>query len=203
MNEPNFLVYYDLEAYVFEVVHSRFASVGSLSAFDFFCIVIWKANRAKSRVAQSLVKKQPGTLDEIVRTLTAEVGRNATPKDRLHCLVETWGFRLPMASAILSVLYPEEFTIYDVRVCDQLGDFHHLVNLTRFETLWAGYQAFRARVIEVTPTELSLRDKDRYLWGKSFAEQLHRQVVRGFVNDGTMTAPVKMLAQLDQGSHQK
>jgi hypothetical protein len=31
-----------------------------------------------------------------------------------------WGLRLPMASAILTILYPEDFTVSDVRVCQML-----------------------------------------------------------------------------------
>jgi hypothetical protein len=32
-----------------------------------------------------------------------------------------------MASAILTVLYPESCTVYDVRVCDVLGDFRYCI----------------------------------------------------------------------------
>ena len=46
----NFLQYYDLEAYLFNVVAVRYTKNKTLTAFDFFCIVIWKANRAKSKV---------------------------------------------------------------------------------------------------------------------------------------------------------
>jgi hypothetical protein len=185
VNESNYLDYYDLESYLFDVVHPRFAAAGTLSAFDFFCIVVWKANRAKSKVAKNLRANRPGSLDEIVAELTSGVAKQATARDQLRYLFETWGLRLPMASAILTVLYPDEFTVYDVRVCDQLGAFHKLVNYMRFDSLWTAYEAFRARVIEVAPAGLSLRDKDRYLWGKSFAEQLHGQIARGFVADSS------------------
>jgi hypothetical protein len=36
-------------------------------------------------------------------------------------LMRDWGLRLPMASAILTVLFPEEFTVYDQRVCGSLS----------------------------------------------------------------------------------
>jgi len=45
----DYLEYYDLERYLFENVHQRFHLEHSLGAFDFFSIVIWKANRAKSQ----------------------------------------------------------------------------------------------------------------------------------------------------------
>ena len=45
------LRYYDLETYLFVDVASRFNEHGKLDAFDLFSIIIWKANRAKSKLA--------------------------------------------------------------------------------------------------------------------------------------------------------
>ena len=53
----DYLRYYDLETYLFEDVRRRFHAERSLSAFDFFSIVIWKANRAKSKIAHRLLSK--------------------------------------------------------------------------------------------------------------------------------------------------
>lgn len=44
--------YYDLETFLFEDVYRRFRDNGSIGAFEFFSIVIWKANRAKSITAK-------------------------------------------------------------------------------------------------------------------------------------------------------
>lgn len=48
------------------------------------------------------------------------------------------GFRLPMASAIATVLYPNDFTVYDIRVCEMLGDFHGLTYIIKYDRLWDG-----------------------------------------------------------------
>jgi hypothetical protein len=95
-------------------------------------------------------------------------------------MIEEWGFRLPMASAILTVLYPKDFTVYDNRVCDALGDFKDAQYKTRFEALWSRYSEYIQAVRAAVPGHELLRDKDRYLWGKSFAEQLERDVACGF-----------------------
>ena len=102
------------------------------------------------------------------------------PKERLRYLWGDWGLRLPMASAILTVLYPDDFTIYDTRVCDAIKGFHSTGSRSDFERLWAEYVDFRAAVEQAAPKALSLRDKDRYLWGKSFYDQLRRDVEREF-----------------------
>lgn len=170
--------YYHRESYLFDTVRPRFLGQGYLGAFDFFCIVIWKAERAKSKIASKL-QKVDEDLDTAVKELTWSIAQQSNARDRLHFLWKA-DFSLPMASAILTVLYPDEFTVYDERVCTILDAFHRIKNLRDFEALWDGYQEFKRKVEETVPCEFSLRDKDRYLWGKSFYEQLTKDVERGF-----------------------
>ena len=172
--------YYNLETYLFDVVRLRFLERGCLSAFDFFSIIVWKANRAKSKIAARLLRRGYQDLEEAVSALTGGLAAQPSPKDRLSHLLVKWGFYLPMASAILTVLYPDEFTVYDVRVCDALGDFHDLAEITRFERLWPRYEQFIEAVVAKAPAGLTLRDKDRYLWGRAFWDQLRQDVDTGF-----------------------
>jgi hypothetical protein len=173
--------FYTLESYLFNTVHRCFKEQGYLFAFDFFCIVIWKANRAKTKVANRLLGNSMKTLDEVVVELTKAIAAQKTPKDRMRLLM--FGdirFRLPMASAILTVLYPDEFTVYDYRVCETLKGFRNLSTLTKMDRLWEGYSAFKKAVIDNSPAGLSLRDRDRYLWGKSFRDQLTNDIATAF-----------------------
>ena len=173
----DFRIYYDLEAYLFDTVSRRFAAERTLSAFNFFCIVIWKANRAKSRIARRLLAhKSYDDVNAAVRALLGAIAVASSPKDKLRVLVEDWGFLLPMASAILTVLYADDFTVYDIRVCDLLGDFHWVANRSRFDDQWEGYSDYVASVKQAAPASLSLRDKDRWLWGRSFAEELQSDI---------------------------
>ncbi len=175
--------FYSLESYLFDTVHRRFAEQGYLAAFDFFCIVIWKANRAKTKVAKRLLGNTTRTLDEVVVELTKSIAAQGTPKDKMRLLM--FGdirFRLPMASAILTVLYPDDFTVYDYRVCETLGGFGNLTNITNIDKLWEGYSAFKSAVISNSPPGLLLRDMDRYLWGKSFRDQLTTDIKKGFTS---------------------
>jgi hypothetical protein len=174
---------YDLENYLFEVLHPRFVREKQLSAFDFFCIVVWKANRAKSRVANLLLAKgEQGRedLDAIVKSLTASLACAESEEARMRILIEDWRFRLPIASAILTVLWPENFTVYDVRVCDQLGNHHCVQNKTAFVAIWRGYRAYLDDVKKQEPTFPALRDKDRTLWAKSFEKQLTDDIATCF-----------------------
>lgn len=180
---PDPLRYYDLEKYLFVDVHDRFHTDGSIGAFDFFSIVIWKANRAKSNIARRLLKMdQSGRheLEPIVRDLTSSLFRASHPRDRLRILMQQWGFLLPMASAILTVLWPEDFTVYDVRACGQLGGFHTLGDQSREDRIWQGFVSYRDAVHAAVADELSLRDKDRVLWARSAVKQLQHDIARKF-----------------------
>lgn len=178
----DFARYYDLEGYLFRDVSGRYRKDKKLSAFDFFCIVIWKANRAKSKVAKRLLAQGHPDLEAAVAALTAVITSAQDSKERLRVLIEGWGFRLPMASAILTVLFPDDFTVYDVRVCEILGDFKDAQYKTQYEALWARYSGYVARVRQSVPEVAGLRDKDRYLWGQSFASQLQRDMESQFGN---------------------
>lgn len=179
----DYLKLYDLERYLFDDVRAAFERNKKLTAFDFFCIVIWKANRAKSKVARKLVAKSENLsndLNGIVEGLISAVANAADDKARMKILIEQWELRLPMASAILTVLYPENFTVYDERVCNELGKRHGLKNKKKIDRLWEGYQEY---ISDVTGREVALtalRDKDRTLWAKSFEKQLNRDIATLF-----------------------
>lgn len=181
-NEIDYRKFCNLETYLFTTVRDNFIREGNINVADFFCIVIWKSNRSKSKIAKKLLSHAHGfqNLDDAMRSLTSEIKQQSSGKERLRYLMKEWKFYLPMATAVLSVLYPDEFTIYDTRVCNVLGDFHKLYNKLRFETVWTEYNRFIAAVQKAAPEGLSLRDKDRWLWGKSFWEQLERDIRTGF-----------------------
>lgn len=180
----DYVRYADIERYLFEDVHRRFHADGCIGAFDFFSIVIWKANRAKSKVARGLLRNdrpKRRNLEPIVRDLTASLHVAADAQARLGILMGVWKFRLAMATAILTVLWPDEFTVYDVRVCGILGDYERLANRVWSDALWAEYREFVGAVRKAVPVAgLGLRDTDRYLWGKSVAEQLREDIGRRF-----------------------
>jgi hypothetical protein len=171
---------YNEEGHLFNVVGPRFRAQGYLDAYDLFFIVRWKANRAISTVAKSLARVSRSDLQVAAKKLTSELYEATQPRSRFLLLADKWKMRLPMSSAILTVLYPEDFTVYDVRVCNRLGNHHNLVNRVDSERRWRGYLEYQAAVKAAVEVPLSLRDKDRYLWAQSRHEDLLRFVERSF-----------------------
>ena len=93
--------------------------------------------------------------------------------------MKDWWFALPTATAILAILYPDEFTVYDWRACEEIkahGDYKKLANREFSDTLWADYQNFIGAVRLETPDELSLRDKDRFLMARSYRQEIERHL---------------------------
>ena len=58
--------YYDLNAYLFNEVSKNYQDKGYINAFDFFSIIIWKANRAKTNIFKKITKiANSSNLDKI------------------------------------------------------------------------------------------------------------------------------------------
>ena len=103
----NYLKYYNLEDYLFTEVTNAFRDRGYLTPEEFFSIVIWKANRAKTAIKRKLAKRGKN-LAATAQNLTAQIHQAASDEERLRIfLSKDWAFSLPMATAVLTVLYPD------------------------------------------------------------------------------------------------
>jgi hypothetical protein len=164
----DFLRFYNLEKYLLCDVGIRFRDTGQITPVDFFMIVIWKSNRAKTRVRDNLKKRAGGNFSDAVGRISSAIFSAKTPKERLRVLMCDWGLRLPMSSAILTILYPDEFKVYDYRVCEALNFPYKDMSFS--DDCWSEYERYKSEVSSNTPSSLTLRDRDRWLWGKSFWE---------------------------------
>lgn len=179
----DFRRYADLESYLFKEVGPVFVRSGNLSPEDLFTIFIWKANRKKFELWQTVADQGGGTdFAAGTATLVGKLKAAKGPCERLKAVME-FGFRLPTATAILTVLYPEDFTVYDFRVCDSLRDFHGLgrigFSVARWPEIWAGYEKFKSAVIRQAPPNLTLRQCDHHHWGRSFDKDRKRDAANG------------------------
>lgn len=172
----DFKKYYYLEQYLFNEVGPAFRKTGQLTDKDFLCILIWKSNRSKTKNFKKLMKTTDSKIRGRASQLAKDIHNQPTSREKLYVLIKDWKFRLPTASAILTVLYPDDFTIYDARVCSVINRFYGLADKS-FDCLWAEYEKF-IKCVNKASQEKSLRDKDRYLWGKSFYKDLERTLAR-------------------------
>ena len=159
------LSYYNPEALAFPAIAQTFAETRHIDPMAFYLILDWKSSRARTRHLRRLTG-MTGTFKAAVDAIATDLAIAQGPEQRLELLLNTWRFQLPTATAILTILYPEVFTVYDIRVCNALGAFHQLGYRKWSPTAWAEYERFVTAVRENAPHGLSLRDCDRWLWGK-------------------------------------
>jgi hypothetical protein len=171
---PDYIKFYNLEQYLFGEVKKRFHDTGDISPLDFLLILHWKSARARTKAIDRLKKIVGGDFDRATKEIALSLYRAPDSKKRLELLMNKWQFRLPTATAILTVLYPDEFTIYDVRVREVIGfdPIKEVFSETSWPQTWDDYNKFKKCVIQAAPANLSLRDKDRHLWGKSLSDAI-------------------------------
>ncbi|MFG1373363.1 thiamine phosphate synthase [Xanthobacter oligotrophicus] len=161
--------YYDIEHRLFPKIHDAFHVGQDIDPVDFYAILVWKANRAKTyhrdRIEDIL---HVPSIYEAVPEIISQLRSAKSDKDRLFSLMNVYKFLLPTATSVLSVFYPNEFAIYDRRVCREVGLFYDLAEKKDLnEDLWSSYQSFKMKVAAAVPGAASLRDADRVLWGRS------------------------------------
>jgi hypothetical protein len=203
----NYLKYYWLENYLEDKVRSCFVKEKHLTAEQFFYIVEWK-NQKFGKTKIKLVDKE-------IEKLTGDIYKVSSSEERLQILLKngeehTKGIQLATASAILTILYPKEFTVYDIRVRKQLckyglwekvprkkepGKWDPL-NITYHGNVVEEYFNDYLPVIEKIAKEnnLSLRDCDRALWAKDWLEDLQDFI--GSVNNFGMRKGSQYLKQI-------
>jgi thermostable 8-oxoguanine DNA glycosylase len=164
---------YYIEDYLFDEVRKRFKDEGTLEPFDFFAIVAWKSNRAKTKIRRGL-----DDAGKTVQGLMSEVAQAEMPRDKVEVLLQVWGIGLAMASAILTVCDPKTFTVLDYRAWETLQGAslqglpeHYPATPDEYLDYCGVCRRLAGRV------GMRLRDLDRALWAKSWRDDL-RELVR-------------------------
>ncbi len=164
---------YDLDRYLFNTVSRRLGENKTLDPYDFFAIVIWKSNRTKTRIKAGLAEARKSVGD-----LMREVSSAATAEAKTELLLSVPGIGLAMASAVLTVCYPSEFTVLDFRAWDTLGHMQVDGLPERYPSDARQYvQYCRACARYAEGLGVSLRELDRALWARSWEADLRDMIL--------------------------
>ena len=158
---------YDPERRVFGSISQR--KPPTLGEFDLALILRWKLGMF-TRAHGELVRRQLAAINEAI----IKAGMAGSEISAMESLSKIAGIKTAVASAILTVCYPNKFSIIDVRVLNKL-------NLTPMDASgWDAHKYWREYMPHVqsfaTKHELSLRDADRTLWGQSVYEDLMTRI---------------------------
>ena len=166
-NLEKYLKYYFLEDYIFNEVHKNFQECGRLTPEEFFAIIIWKRNASKTKIIKGIRKNK-----RTIREITLKISEVKTREQRLDALLSPKipGIGIAIASAILTVCYPNDFTIADYRACTSLKDFGEEVSGNPTASTSAYFEYLDKCKKLAHRYNLSLRNFDRILWAKDFYE---------------------------------
>jgi len=172
MKTKDYLKYYWLEKYLEEEVRPAFKKNKHLTVEQFFAIIIWKRNASKTHIKERILNGQPvSMLPKIIEKITRSIYNAPTKEKKLQVILDSSiGIRLSIASAILTILYPDDFSVYDYRVRGKDKDISSFPT----EKLISVYFGEYISKVKNSEPHLSLRDCDRALWAKSWHEDLQK-----------------------------
>lgn len=162
-NIGEYLKYYWLEKYLFGEVNRNFRKNKSLTPGEFLAIVIWKRNASKTKIARGL----SGTR---IRSIVRSIYDEKDPEKKLEILLKIKYIGIAIASAVLTVLYPNKFTVVDYRVLNSLKRLSVKIKGKPMQDRddYLAYVDICKK--EAKKRRLSLRNLDRALWGMDFYE---------------------------------
>ncbi len=168
---------YDPETRVFPKIAQAKAGP-ELSKRDVLLILKWKLGRVKVSNYKTILDKNMVKINEAVR----EAGITGREIDALKALEAIPGIGLAVATAILTVCYPDKFTIIDERVLGMLDLLPSAPkSKNRYSTDdWTAAEYFNKFLPEVRKRSqewsCTLRDADRALWGLSVNKDIEETI---------------------------
>lgn len=111
-NIKKYLRLYDIEYTLFNIIGPAVKKRGYLTFHDFYKICMWKTRRAKNRYL-----KNQNCVEQITKLAFLEKDENK----KMKILCQFDGVSVPVASAILTIVYPEEYGIIDIRCLEMLN----------------------------------------------------------------------------------
>ncbi len=128
----------------------RHIAEGSDKCSDLLTIVNWKSHRRRELLCGNL----PGELKIALDCARSE----SDVTGKIEALCKLKGVGVPMASAILTAMYPKEYTVIDVRALDTL----EVRSPKKLEKIYPAYNAFCIETAK--DLNMSLRAFDRAIW---------------------------------------
>lgn len=136
------------------------ADTGTISKDLFARIVNWKAARAKGYVDWKNFEKYAKTIS---------VAFSAQENQKISIIDDLPGIGIPVASAIMHFVYPQNFPTVDFRTVEALKEMGYLdktKSTHHFRDTIFGYESFRQTILGIAKKcpERSLREIDRALF---------------------------------------
>jgi hypothetical protein len=171
---------YDPESRVFPGVAKRIQQGRDLTKRDVLLILRWKTPSFKKSYSQTVNDDNMLKITKAVRD-AGETGREI---EALKALDEIPEIGLPVASAILTVCYPDKFTILDIRVLGILALYPSRLESNKpskpADDQWTAEDYWKEFLPTIQQRSkewcCTLRNADRVLWGLSVANEIDETI---------------------------
>jgi hypothetical protein len=167
---------YDPESRVFPRIAD--AESPQLSKRDVLLILKWKLGRVKGSNYKTISDDNMAKINQAIR----KAGDSGQEIDALGALGEIPGIGLAVATAILTVCYPDNFSIIDERVLEVLDLVPSTAkDKSKYTTEdWTAKEYFDKFLPKVKERSMewgsTLRDTDRALWGLSVNQDIEETI---------------------------
>lgn len=104
---------YDTEKYLFDIIGPQAQKRGYLKFYEFYQICMWKSVRQKQKYINN--KKE-------IKNKTKKAFLEKEEKEKIKILCELEGVGIPTASSILTVVFPKEYAVIDIRCLEILRE---------------------------------------------------------------------------------
>jgi thermostable 8-oxoguanine DNA glycosylase len=137
--------------YLFNVIGPEVRKRGHLSFDEFYEICMWKSARQKQRYL-----KNKGIVEEASKKAFAEKDE----RQQMEMLCKLDGVGIPTASALLTVVWPEEYAVIDIRCLEILEErFGQKLGKSISINTWQNYLSLMRKWAEenkTTPRKLDM-----------------------------------------------
>jgi thermostable 8-oxoguanine DNA glycosylase len=164
-NIKKYIRLYDIEYTLFNIIGPAVKKRGYLTFYDFYKICMWKTRRAKNRYL-----KNQNCVEQIAKLAFLEKDENK----KMKILCQFDGVSVPVASAILTIVYPEEYGIIDIRCLEMLNTLGFEISKHPNIKTWLKFIKIMRKLAkenEITPRKVDMvlfamhkemLDKDNY-----------------------------------------
>jgi thermostable 8-oxoguanine DNA glycosylase len=157
-----YVMLYSLEDHLFSVVGPQIKKRGYMTFDDFYKIAMWKSARQKPNYLQN--KNNVESISKDAFLIHGE-------SEKMDMLCSLKGVGIPTASAILTIVYPENYAVIDVRCIEMLQELGYSIKKTITPNNWLKYLDITRRIAK--ENNITAREVDKALFA------MHREWLEG------------------------
>lgn len=129
-NAKKYLDLYNQEEYLFNFIGPKIKKRGFINFQEFFKICMWKSVRQKNNYRKN---------EQTIKKITKNAFKESDERKKMEKLCELKGVGIPMASAMLTVVFPDKYAVIDIRCIEMLNKLNQNIKKHISLNVWLEY----------------------------------------------------------------